>query len=66
MIRIIGNLIGKDVPFNNIGIRQKRASERLSSGKKINHAADDVAGIAISQTMEAQIRGLEKAERNTI
>lgn len=66
MIRIVGNLIGKDVPFNNIGIRQKRASERLSSGKKINHAADDVAGIAISQTMEAQIRGLEKAERNAL
>lgn len=38
--------------------------ERLSSGYRINKAADDAAGMAISQKMHAQIRGLERASRN--
>ena len=38
--------------------------ERLSSGYRINHAADDAAGMAISQKMKTQIRGLEQASRN--
>lgn len=38
--------------------------ERLSSGFRINHAADDAAGMAISQKMKTQIRGLEQASRN--
>lgn len=37
---------------------------RLSSGYRINKAADDAAGMAISQKMHAQIRGLERASRN--
>lgn len=37
---------------------------KLSSGKKINTAADDAAGLSISQTMKAQIRGLKKADQN--
>lgn len=40
--------------------------ERLSSGKKINRAADDAAGMAISEKMKAQIRGLSKAAQNTM
>jgi len=36
----------------------------LSSGKRINSAADDAAGIAISSRMEAQVRGLNQAMRN--
>src|SRR6202050_678869 len=41
-----------------------RALERLSSGSKINHAGDDAAGLAISESLRAQIRGLGQAERN--
>lgn len=38
--------------------------ERLSSGKKINSAADDAAGFAIAERMTAQIRGLNMAAKN--
>ncbi len=38
--------------------------EKLSSGYKLNHAADDPAGMAISQKMKSQIRGLERASKN--
>ena len=38
--------------------------EKLSSGKRINKAADDAAGLAISQKMRAQIRGLNQADEN--
>ncbi|MGA0715889.1 MAG: flagellin FliC, partial [Gemmobacter sp.] len=38
--------------------------ERLSTGKRINTAADDAAGVAIASRMEAQIRGLNQAIRN--
>lgn len=40
--------------------------ERLSSGKKINRASDDAAGMAISEKMNAQIRGLQMASRNSL
>jgi Flagellin and related hook-associated proteins len=40
------------------------AMERLSSGKRINNAADDAAGLAISNRMTSQIRGLNQAVRN--
>ena len=41
-----------------------KSLERLSSGLRINRAADDAAGMAISQKMKTQIRGLEQATRN--
>lgn len=41
-----------------------RSLERLSSGLRINRAADDPAGLAISEKMRAQIRGLEMARKN--
>lgn len=41
-----------------------RSLERLSSGYRINRAADDSAGMAISQKMKTQIRGLEQSSRN--
>lgn len=44
----------------------EKTLERLSSGKRINKASDDVAGLAISQKMEAQIRGLKQASRNSL
>ena len=41
------------------------AMERLSTGKRINSAADDAAGLAISARMASQVKGLEQAARNT-
>jgi flagellin len=41
-----------------------RSFERLSSGLRINHAGDDAAGLAISESLRAQVRGLTQAERN--
>jgi flagellin len=46
------------------GMELKQAMERLSSGKKINSAADDAAGFAIAERMTAQIRGLNMATKN--
>ena len=42
----------------------ERNIERLSSGLRINRAADDTAGLAISQRMNNQIRGMQQANRN--
>lgn len=39
--------------------------ERLSTGLRINHAKDDVAGLQISEILRTQVRGLDMAERNT-
>ena len=41
-----------------------KSMEKLSSGKRINRAADDAAGLSISEKMRAQIRGLNQAARN--
>ena len=43
---------------------QKKSSEKLSSGYKINRAADDAAGLAISEKMRRQVRGLTQASAN--
>ncbi|MDE5412190.1 flagellin N-terminal helical domain-containing protein [Alkalihalobacterium chitinilyticum] len=40
--------------------------EKLSSGLRINRASDDAAGLAISEKMRSQIRGLKQAERNAL
>jgi len=42
----------------------EQAMERLSSGKRVNGAADDAAGLAISSRMTSQIRGLNQSIRN--
>lgn len=42
----------------------QRNLERLSSGYRINRAADDAAGLAISENLKAQIRGMKQANRN--
>src|SRR5215831_2471359 len=41
-----------------------KSFERLSSGLRINKAGDDAAGLAISEALKAQIRGLQQAQRN--
>ena len=47
------------------GISQAKSSARLSSGLRVNSAADDAAGLAISEKMRSQIRGLDMATKNT-
>lgn len=51
----------------NMGINNNNAAkamEKLSSGLRINRAGDDAAGLAISEKMRGQIRGLDQASRN--
>ena len=43
---------------------QAKSSEKLSSGYRINRAADDAAGLTISEKMRKQIRGLDRASTN--
>ncbi len=45
-------------------LAQQKVLEQLSSGQRINRAGDDAAGLAISENLRAQIRGLGQAERN--
>jgi len=47
---------------NNSGV--SKSLEKLSSGLRINRAGDDAAGLAISEKMRGQIRGLDQAQRN--
>ncbi len=47
-----------------ISAQQMKVMTQLSSGLRINSAADDAAGLAISEKMRAQIRGLNQASRN--
>ncbi|UHA75712.1 flagellin N-terminal helical domain-containing protein [Paenibacillus sp. 481] len=46
--------------------QQSKSLEKLSSGYRINRAADDAAGLAISEKMRNQIRGLEQASKNAL
>lgn len=55
--------------YRNLSINHSKTSknlEKLSSGLRINRAADDAAGLAISEKMRSQIRGLKQAERNSM
>lgn len=52
----------KNLVFTQRGMNQSLA--RLSSGNRINQAADDAAGLAISENLKGQIRGLRQASRN--
>lgn len=53
----------RNLSFNNI--QQGKSSEKLSSGFRINRAADDAAGLSISETMRSQIKGMNQGMRNT-
>ena len=64
-------IINHNVPalntHRNMGLNTNATSknmEKLSSGLRINRAADDAAGLSISESMRGQIRGLEQAQRN--
>ena len=65
-MRINNNIMAMNA-HRQLGINQTNASksmERLSSGLRINRAGDDAAGLAISEKMRGQIRGLKQASRN--
>lgn len=51
--------------LHNVEKKQQKNNERLSSGKKINKASDDAAGLAITKKMEALISGIGKGVNNT-
>ena len=50
--------------LSGVASAQSKSTEKLSSGYRINRAADDAAGLSISEKMRAQIRGLDKASDN--
>ena len=50
--------------FLNNDRKKAKVTEKLSSGYRINRAADDAAGLAISEKMRRQIRGLTQASKN--
>lgn len=50
--------------LNSASNAQSKSMEKLSSGLRINKAGDDAAGLAISEKMRGQIRGLDQASRN--
>lgn len=52
----------RQLAFNNTNTQ--KSLEKLSSGLRINRAGDDAAGLAISEKMRGQIRGLDQAQRN--
>ena len=47
-----------------VGNNLTKATEKLASGYRVNRAADDAAGLAISEKMRAQVRGLNRASDN--
>ena len=50
-----------------LGVTQgslQKNMEKLSSGEKINRAGDDASGLAVSEKMRSQVRGLNQASRN--
>ncbi len=51
--------------MKRVGNDQAKSSAKLSSGERINTAADDAADLAISEKMRSQIRGLDQASRNS-
>lgn len=64
---IINHNISALNTHRNMGLNNAAAGknmEKLSSGLRINRAADDAAGLSISEKMRGQIRGLEQAQRN--
>ena len=65
-LRISTNVASLNAQRNlrNTRMALDRSLEKLSSGSRINRAGDDAAGLAISENLKAQIRGLGQAERN--
>ena len=65
-IRISTNIMSMNAQRNlaTTTLDLSKIFEKLSSGMRINRAADDAAGLAISEKMRTQIRGLQQGLRN--
>lgn len=65
-LRINTNVASLNAQRNLMGTKWglDKSLERLSSGYRINRAGDDAAGLAISENLRAQVRGLKQASRN--
>jgi len=66
-VTVINTNVSATLASNAIARNERAMStamERLSTGKRINSAADDAAGLAISARMASQVKGLEQAARN--
>lgn len=66
-MRIYNNIMAYNA-HRNLSITQSNLAknlEKLSSGLRVNRAADDAAGLAISEKMRAQLKGMERAQLNT-
>jgi len=59
------NALSAQESSRSSGLAMSQAMERLSTGKKINSAKDDAAGLSISNRMTSQIRGMAKAIQNS-
>jgi flagellin len=68
VLRVFQNVIAISANRNLkiTGMAIAKSLERLSSGLRINRAADDAAGLAISEKLRAQIRGLNRASANAL
>jgi flagellin len=66
-MRINNNLLAMNThrQMGVVNTAQSKSMEKLSSGYRINRAGDDAAGLAISEKMRGQIRGLNQASRNS-
>jgi len=66
LLSVVNNLDAMNAQrqFNITGASTKKSMEKLSSGYKINRAADDAAGLTISEKMRQQIRGLNQGSDN--
>lgn len=68
VIKINHNVLALNT-YNRLNQNQKKNAssfEKLSSGLRINKGADDAAGLSISEKMRGQIRGLERAQQNSL
>src|SRR3954454_22022417 len=65
-LRIATNVTALNAQRQMANTRQNldKSLERLASGSRINHAGDDAAGLAISENLRAQIRGMRQSKRN--
>lgn len=64
----INNNVSAIGAYNSVNRNTNNASksmEKLSSGLRINRAADDAAGLAVSEKMRSQLKGLEQANKNS-
>src|SRR6266545_2935524 len=65
-MRVNTNIMAVDAQRNMLATSMtlSKSVERLSSGLRINRAADDAAGLSISEKLRTQVRGLAQATRN--